>query len=29
MTKRVSTEGKDCPGQVERVENVYVASLGY
>jgi hypothetical protein len=28
MNKWVSTEGKDCQGQVERVENVHVASLG-
>jgi hypothetical protein len=27
-TKLVSTEGKGCQGQVERVENVHVASLG-
>ena len=29
MSKLVSTESKDCPGQVERVENVHFASLGY
>lgn len=27
-TELVSAEGKDCQEQVERVENVHVASLG-